>query len=152
MSESKGQHQDYIDNLFKDAKLAQEEAEVHKDTKVINFKPKFTEDFSQEDLDKAVAFINRQGAIVSTATSNIGYDNYKEGKAEHWTGVLDLGSIKVMTESHLRETYEMGQDKKEVEYGITDLCFDFTYDEPLSAYFDHFAELDNARCKALFDD
>lgn len=143
---------DFISDMFADIKIAEEKAEVIKDTQVINFKPQWGDKVTAESLATHVDFINKQGAIVSAATSNIGFAQFPDTKIESWTGIMDLGAMQITAQSHIRETYEMGDDKKEHDYGITDLIFDYRHSPELNEFYDHFTELDHARCKGLFEE
>lgn len=152
MSDNK--HEDFIENIFKDIKTAQEGATVHKDTQVVNFKPTWTVDVTEESLNKHIDFINHQGAVVAGGTSNIAFENYPETKAETWTGVMDFGGLKITAQTNMREVYDMGEDKKEYGYGLSDLVFDMvgTNGPAIDAFYDKFSEIDNERCKNLFED
>lgn len=139
-------NQSFIDEIEKDIKKAEEQAEVIKETQVINFVPNFNDEITKESLAKHVDFINRNGAIVHAATANIAFNNYPDTKKKDWTGIMDLGC---MTITAMTQMEDKVNDKTSV-YGNADLFFDYTHSSELSAWYDHFMELDHNRCEKLF--
>lgn len=145
---------DFIKAIFSDIKETQKEATIHQETQIINFKPAWTAEITEESLASHIDFINRQGAVVSGATSDIAIEQYPKIKANSWTGIMDFGSMKITAQTHLRETYQLGEDKTEHGFGITDLCFDMegTNGKLIDKFYSELSAIDDKRCRQLFED
>lgn len=138
----------FIDEMEKDIKDAQKNAEVIVDTQVVNFKPKFGDGVTQESLDKHVDFINRQGAIVHAGTSNIGFEHFEQVGDKEWTGVMDLGALQITAHTSVRDTVDADNHM----FGNADLFFDYRHSDDLNAWYDSFVEKDHDRCSKLFEE
>lgn len=145
---------DFIKAIFGDIKETQKEATIHPETQVVNFKPNWSNDVTEESLASHIDFINRQGAIVSGAISNVAIEQYPTTKANSWTGIMDFGSMKITAQTNLRETYQLADDKTEYGYGITDLCFDMegTNGKLIDQFYTELSAIDDKRCRKLFEE
>ena len=136
----------FMDEIEKDIKSAQTAAEVIKETQVVNFAPIYNEDITEKSLEKHVDFINRQGAIVHAATTNIAYDNYGDTGKKEWTGVMDFGCMQITAMTQMADKV----DDNNTIYGNADLFFDYKHSDDLNAWYEHFMEVDHDRCQKLF--
>lgn len=141
----------FMDLIEKDIKEAQTNAEVITETQTVVFKPVFNEEITQESLNKHVDFINHQGAIVHAGTSNIAHEQWPNGNHTNWTGSMDLGNVQITAMHQIRDTYDIN-GKPEFSHGNCDLFFDYKHSEDLTKWFDSFMEVDEQRCKALFEE
>lgn len=142
---------DFMEQMESDIKNAQKNAEVITDTRVVNLKPVFTEEITQESLNKHIDFINTQGAIVHAVTANVAHEQFPNGNHGDWTGTMNLGNVNITAMHEVRDTYDVN-GKPEYSFGNCDLFFDYVHSDNLNAWFDHFMEKDEARCRSLFEE
>lgn len=139
---------DFIELIEADIKKAEDKAEVFKDTGVVKLDPLYTEEITEESVNKHIDFINRQGTILNSVTANIAHKNYDETKLEKWTGSMAIGDVTITSSYNIKEQVGEGDPI----YGVIDTLFDYKHSDDLSAYHDHFQDLDKIRCENLFKD
>lgn len=139
----------FMEQIEKDIKLAESNAEVFVDTQVVNFKPQYNDKVTEESMKEHIDFANYQGALMHGALSNIQYDNFEKVGDKPWTGVMDFGgALTITAHSNMRDEV----DADTTVYGQMDVMFDYKHSDDLSAWYDHFNAADEERCRKLFEE
>ena len=122
-------------------------AEIHKETHLINFTEKGLPDgITNESLKTHVDFINETSVAVGQAVAEIAQTQYPDSKHLAWDGHLQLGEGLSFSAGHqLKE--EVGD---EVSFGVSEVLVDYTYNEDLAKYWGEMQDLNAKRGADLF--
>lgn len=122
---------------------------IFPDTAIVELEPVWPEGLKQEQFDKAIEFLQDNSIILAKTVNEVAHSRYPETKAESWQGNMNLGSVSLTVNNHLRETYTR-DDETTHAYGIVDIGVNMNYNEERLQVMRGFAELDEKRCRELF--
>lgn len=146
----------FNDEMFADIASAKERAEIFPDTLVVNIKPEWTDEITEESFKKHMDFANHNMMVLGAVVAEVAAEKYPELQATSWTGATDLGAAELHVKHYVREEYDSndiasGENGSAANYGITDMSFTYKLSQEHAEFYSHFAKIDHERCKSLFD-